>query len=259
MALQTINLGRVKGDKGDKGDAFKYSDFTADQLAALKGAKGDKGDKGDAGTTPTIKVGTVSTLDSGSKATVTSSTSGTTTTFNFGIPKGEGTDSNIEYLTKAEYEALPDTKLSDDVEYRITDAYTASKIAATDVTYGGGTVHDAISEVNESLERLNNNQWNKIDVNHTFKNTDTTWRSIGTYQELITCKEAVIIMANRQFNIINFGTKTLVTECVTLTVNNTYRYEVQAEIDFATGEVTGRQTLKGESGAYKTIEAIYYR
>ena len=36
--------------------------------------------------------------------------------------------SNIVYLTKAQYEALPDSKLTDDVEYRITDANTTAKI-----------------------------------------------------------------------------------------------------------------------------------
>ena len=38
MALQTINFGRVKGEKGDP---FRYEDFTPEQLAALKGEKGD--------------------------------------------------------------------------------------------------------------------------------------------------------------------------------------------------------------------------
>ena len=61
--------------------------------------------------------------------------------------------SNIVYLTKAQYEALPETKLTDGVEYRITDANTTAKIAATDVTYGDTTVQAAISEVSESLER----------------------------------------------------------------------------------------------------------
>ena len=62
--------------------------------------------------------------------------------------------SNIVYLTKADYEALPASKLTDGVEYRITDANTAARIAATDVTYGDSTVHDAISEVTESLGNL---------------------------------------------------------------------------------------------------------
>lgn len=62
---------------------------------------------------------------------------------------------NIVYLTQAEYEALPDSKLTDDVEYRITDANTAAKIAATDVTYGDSTVEEVIDEVQESVSTLN--------------------------------------------------------------------------------------------------------
>lgn len=62
--------------------------------------------------------------------------------------------SNIKYLTKAEYEALPESKLTDDVEYRITDANTAAKIDATDVIYGEGTVADAISEVNTAIDEV---------------------------------------------------------------------------------------------------------
>lgn len=64
--------------------------------------------------------------------------------------------SNIKYLTKEQYEALPDSKLTDDVEYRITDANTTNRIDATDVTYGETTVHDAISEVNSDLEAAQN-------------------------------------------------------------------------------------------------------
>lgn len=51
--------------------------------------KGDKGNKGDTGTTPTIQAGTATSLDATASPTVTSTTSGTTTTFNFGIPKGD--------------------------------------------------------------------------------------------------------------------------------------------------------------------------
>lgn len=63
----TVDLGKVKGDKGDtgetgatgpagatgpqgeKGDPFRYSDFTPEQLAALKGPKGDTGATGATG------------------------------------------------------------------------------------------------------------------------------------------------------------------------------------------------------------------
>ena len=70
--------------------------------------------------------------------------------------------SNIKYLTKAQYEALPASKLTDDVEYRITDAHTTNRIDATDVTYGDGTVADAISEVTKNLGSL-------LIVSHVYK------------------------------------------------------------------------------------------
>ena len=152
MALQTINLGRVKGDKGDKGDAFKYSDFTADQLAALKGAKGDKGDKGDNGTTPTIKVGTVTTLADDKSATVTASTSGTTTTFNFGIPQGKGADSSTFSGTSAEYEAKKNS-LEDGTVVNITDDIVDGELLGVDTL-------NRLSDVEDSV----NNKVNKSDI-----------------------------------------------------------------------------------------------
>ena len=64
---------------------------------------------------------------------------------------------NIEYLTQEEYDALPDTKLSNDVEYRITNA-NESINAARDWAYDNAAsgleaenVQDAIDEVNNSL------------------------------------------------------------------------------------------------------------
>lgn len=70
--------------------------------------KGDKGDKGDIGVTPTIQAGTATILDANASPTVSATTSGDgTTTFNFGIPKGDTSeietptfdDSVITYTT----------------------------------------------------------------------------------------------------------------------------------------------------------------
>jgi hypothetical protein len=64
---------------------------------------------------------------------------------------------NAVYLTQAEYDALPDSKLSNGVEYRITDANVGESIAsnlAYDNTYSGiqaVNVQTAIDEVNDSL------------------------------------------------------------------------------------------------------------
>lgn len=119
--MPTIDLGRVKGDTGvsmrskgswtpstayvnnsqyidvvtNGGNSYACktshtsgSTFSSDNwnLVAQKGAKGDKGDKGN---TPTIQAGTVTSLASTAAPTVTATTSGETTTFNFGIPKGD--------------------------------------------------------------------------------------------------------------------------------------------------------------------------
>ncbi len=75
--MPTIDLGRVKGEKGEP---FTYDDFTQEQLAFLKGEKGD---------TPIIKAGVVTPLAPTEAPTVSANTSGVTTTFHFGIPKGD--------------------------------------------------------------------------------------------------------------------------------------------------------------------------
>lgn len=75
--MPTIDLGRVKGEKGEP---FTYDDFTQEQLAFLKGEKGD---------TPIIKAGVVTPLEPTEAPTVSANTNGITTTFHFGIPKGD--------------------------------------------------------------------------------------------------------------------------------------------------------------------------
>lgn len=91
--MATINLGRVKGDP------FTYDDFTPEQLAGLKGESfkfEDFSEEQLDSITPKIEVGTVTTLDAGSQATVTPTVNGNTTTFDFGIPKGQ--DFNLEKI-----------------------------------------------------------------------------------------------------------------------------------------------------------------
>ena len=62
------------------------------------------------------------------------------------------------YLTQAEYDALPDSKLTDDVEYRITDANADEPKAsnlAYDNTHSGieaVNVQGAIDEISDSLD-----------------------------------------------------------------------------------------------------------
>lgn len=94
---------------------------------------------------------------------------------------------NIEYLTQEEYDALPDTKLSNDVEYRITNA-NESVNAARDWAYDNSesgleaeTVQDAIDEVNDSVGALNNNlnTIQDIDITSTYELELTTIKKCG--------------------------------------------------------------------------------
>ena len=77
-----------------------------------------------------------------------------------GVEYGSGgTASNVVYLTQEAYDALPDDKLTDGVEYRITDANTSSTVArniAYDNSESGleaTSVQGAIDTVNESLNK----------------------------------------------------------------------------------------------------------
>lgn len=70
-----------------------------------------------------------------------------------------GGSSNIVYLTEAEYDALPDSKYTDDVEYRITDA-GIGETKASNVSYDNSNsgleainTQMAIDEINESLSQ----------------------------------------------------------------------------------------------------------
>ena len=139
--MAQINLGRVKGDP------FTYEDFTQEQLAALKGADG---------VTPTIKVGTVTTLEPEENATVTAKTSGTTTTFNFGIPRGENSDASIFNGTQAEYEAQKNT-IADGTVVNITDDLSDGELVGVDAL-------NRVSDLEDDVTNLGNNKVNKSDI-----------------------------------------------------------------------------------------------
>lgn len=73
-----------------------------------------------------------------------------------GAGSGGAVEDNIVYLTQAEYDALPESKESDDVEYRITDAGTMA--GAENVGYNNSksgieavNVQDAIDKLDDSL------------------------------------------------------------------------------------------------------------
>ena len=70
---------------------------------------------------------------------------------------GGGGESNIVYLTQEAYDALPESKLTDGIEYRITDANTDST-KARNISYDNAesgleatSVQGAIDTMNESL------------------------------------------------------------------------------------------------------------
>ena len=86
---------------------------------------------------------------------------------------GGSCECNIVYLTQEEYDALPPSKESDDVEYRITNANTSinaardwaydnriSKLEATDVQSAIDEVQNNVSTVSNSLTNENSESFN---------------------------------------------------------------------------------------------------
>ena len=72
---------------------------------------------------------------------------------------------NVVYLTQAEYDELPDTKLTDDVEYRITDAGVRG--SAENVSYDNSVsgldaknMQEAVDKLNDSLTNENHESFN---------------------------------------------------------------------------------------------------
>lgn len=104
-----------------------------------------------------------------------------------------------------------------------------------------------------------NKQWNKIDINHTIANASTSFSKIGTYPELINCKELIIQIFNYQFYSINTGDNLSVIYYSKTTSSGASESQVNMTVDFATGQVEGRQSIKGSSANSAIIKAIYYR
>ena len=78
------------------------------------------------------------------------------------VYSGSGGGCDITYLTQAEYDALPDSKLTNGVEYRITDTNPPVP-TAKDMAYDNSessldaeTVQDAIDEIQNDVNSLNN-------------------------------------------------------------------------------------------------------
>ena len=108
-----------------------------------------------------------------------------------GIEYGSGgTASNIAYLTQEAYDALPDDKLIDGVEYRITDANTDST-KARNIGYDNSesgieavSVQDAIDKVNYDLK----NNLNSVSL-LAYDSTDKTVTipNINNYKMVYLC------------------------------------------------------------------------
>ena len=70
---------------------------------------------------------------------------------------GAGNGGSVVYLTQAEYDALPDSKLNNNIEYRIIDG-DMGVATASNLSYDNSfskleavTVQQAVDEVNNSL------------------------------------------------------------------------------------------------------------
>ena len=147
--MPTIDLGKVAGDKGtsvrNRGawavntayvNDLEYNDFVkyegsmyACKISHTSGSvfeidkwdllveKGEQGLKGDVGDIPIIKAGTATSLDSDSVPTVEAKTNEAThtTTFNFGIPKGDTSEIKIPTFDDSieNYESLDDANTAD--------------------------------------------------------------------------------------------------------------------------------------------------
>ena len=69
-----------------------------------------------------------------------------------GTGGGGGTSTDVE-LTQAEYDALPDTKLTDNITYFITDGnpVTSGVISAEGVVYGSTNVSSALDDLHNGM------------------------------------------------------------------------------------------------------------
>lgn len=77
---------------------------------------------------------------------------------------------NIEYLTQAQYDALSDDKLTNGVEYRITDA--GSMGTAENVGYNNSKSGIAAVNVQDAIDGLNNSLVRKFDYTELMSGTE---------------------------------------------------------------------------------------
>ena len=78
-----------------------------------------------------------------------------------GAGGGGGSSSNIVYLTQAEYDALPEDKLEDNIEYWITDAGVRG--SAENVSYDASASGLDAKNVQEAVDKLAEGAGNKVE------------------------------------------------------------------------------------------------
>lgn len=73
-----------------------------------------------------------------------------------GIEYGNGSTFSVVYLTQEEYDTLPESKLTDGVEYRITDNNPTTP-SAKNMAYDGTASGLEVNNVQDAIDTVNNN------------------------------------------------------------------------------------------------------
>ena len=175
--------------------------------------KGDKGNKGDTGTTPTIQAGTATSLDATASPTVTSTTIGTTTTFNFGIPKGD--------ISKIETPTFTDT----------VDTYTTLSAANT----AAETASNAIKSKVNILTILSNAKKSFSAIVQGLKILATNVGAINGITSDINSESTTIAASSKMVHDLNASLNQKMSTCYPQ--NKIYAIQAQYEAD-ANGTIT---------------------
>lgn len=218
--------------------------------------KGDKGNKGDTGTTPTIQAGTATSLDATASPTVTSTTSGTTTTFNFGIPKGDTSkfetptfmDTVNTYTTLSAANTAAETA-SNAIKSKVSIFTTLSnmkksfsaivqglKILATNV----GAINGITSDINSESTTIAASSKMVHDLNASLSNTDVAFTInesvMDLYDNFVIQKSGNVVTLNGRAVLNNltdqFQTMLQITDYKCRPANNIYGLWSSADLAF---------------------------
>ena len=125
-----------------------------------------------------------------------------------GVEYGSGgTASNVVYLTQEAYDALPDDKLTDGVEYRITDANTDST-KARNIAYDNSESGIEATSVQGAIDSINGNLGNLlkyVDMRINMENLSWNAHNTGSYWCYLTLPNGITAQ-NYLFSVIlGFG------------------------------------------------------